>query len=566
MKRAMSHYRSMCRAGAGLAGAVSLLLSGCQGRLEGDASIDPPSALPGAAMPLPSGEGLSEPASTELLDKLPESEPIVMRRLSRAEYNNSVRDLLGDTTRPADGFVDDPLVHGFENNAVALQVTPGLGEAYFDTAEKLAAAAIANVAQLAPCNGDERACAEAFATSFGMAAWRRALSADELAMQLALYDLGAQRRGYAGGIDLMIRSLLFAPDFIFRPEIGEPLPNSPGLRPTSWEMASRLSYMVWASTPDKQLLEAAARNELIDPAKVRAQVERLAGDAKIADGISSFVSQWFGLRPLATLSKSPERFPNWGSETGALLAREAQLFAADVVVSGAPLSKLFDADYTVANASLAAFYGLSGPVSDEFQKVDTSQSARRGLLTGGAFLASHSHADQNSPSLRGKFVREQLFCQPLPPPPPTVNNAAPMPNADQTTRERFEAHRVDPSCAGCHALMDPIGLAFEHYDAVGLWRDTENGKPIDDSGELIGVDVARPFDGVDGLIDAILPSTELTECVARQWFRHALGRDATRADAGALSALSQRSKESIVFMIVSFTETQAFSSLGPAQR
>jgi hypothetical protein len=566
MKRPMSHYRSMHGVGTVLAGAISVLAYACQGQLEGEAPVRPPSALPGTAMPMPSGNGLSEPPSTDLLDKLPASEPIVMRRLSRAEYNNSVRDLVGDTTRPADGFVDDPLVHGFENNAAALQVTPALGEAYFDTAEKLASAAIANLAQLAPCSGDERACAEAFATSFGLAAWRRALSADEIAMQLSLYDLGALRRGYAGGIDLMVRSLLFAPDFIFRPEVGEPVPSSPDFRPTSWEMASRLSYMVWASTPDRLLLEAAARNELIDPAQVRAQVERLARDPKIVDGISSFVGQWFGLRSLATLNKSPELFPQWGSETGALLAREAQLFAADVVASGAPVSKLFDADYTLANGTLAAFYGLGAPASDEFQKLNTSGSVRRGLLTGGAFLASHAHADQNSPSLRGKFVREQLFCQPLPPPPPTVNNAAPMPNANQTTRERFEAHRADPSCAGCHALMDPIGLAFEHYDAAGLWRDTENGKPIDASGELVGVDVAQPFDGVDGLIEAILPSTELTECFARQWFRHALGRDATQTDASALTALSSLSKESIRSMIVSFTETQAFSSVAATAR
>ncbi len=543
------------------ASATSLALLSCEGQVKGGA---PGSELPRSGADTPAMapvDGLSESPSSELVSKLPATQLVVMRRLSRVEYDNSVRDLLGDDSHPADSFVDDPLVNGFENNAVALQVTPALADAYFDTAEKLATRAIGNLMQLAPCNGDERACAQSFVTSFGKAAWRRALDDQEVTALLALYDLGAQRRGHAGGIDLVIRSLLFAPDFVFRPEVGEQVPGAQSFRPTSWEMASRLSYMIWASTPDAQLLEAAERNELVDALQVRQQAERMLLDPKATDGIGSFVNQWLGLRALDTLSKNAELFPQWGPETGQLLAREAQLFVADVVASGAPVSGLFDAGYTLVNAKLAEFYGFAAVDSAGFQKVDTRGSTRRGLLTSAALLASHAHADQNSPSLRGKFIREQLFCQPLPPPPPTVNNAAPALDPRQTTRERFEAHRADPSCAACHALMDPIGLAFEHFDAAGLWRDTENGKLIDDGGELIGVDVAGPFQGVDGLTDAILPSTELRECLARQWFRHAMGRDASQLDAGGLAALGSLSKESIKSMIVSFTETQAFSSL-----
>ncbi|HVJ20899.1 MAG TPA: DUF1588 domain-containing protein, partial [Polyangiaceae bacterium] len=424
--------------------------------------------------------------------------PAPLRRLTRFEYGRSVQALTGADPSIADGLPPDEESLGFLNNADAYSVSSLHVTKYLELAERIAEGFVLELGDSDPA---------AFIGEFGLKAWRRPLSDDELEAMHALHE--------ATDLSAVVAAMLQAPQFLYRPE-----PPSAD----DYAFATRLSYLIVASTPDAELLAAAADGSLSTAAGLELATERLLADPRALEAFSHFLSQWWDLGALPTIEKDRTLYRSWTSDTPAALAEETRLFVADVWGATSSLEALLSAPFSYVDARLALLYGLPAPSGSGFQRVELDPARASGLLTQGALLATHSKANQTSPVQRGAFVRTRLFCTPPPPPPPDIVVRPPAVDPRLSTRERFAQHSSDPGCATCHELMDPIGFAFEHYDAVGRYRDVDGGKPVDAQGELVGTDVAGTFDGVPELGQRLVASEDVRRCVATQWFRYAFGR------------------------------------------
>ncbi len=488
--------------------------------------------------------------------------PTVIRRLSNTEYNNTVAALLADATRPADSFLVDERRLGFDNIAAVQTISPVRAEQYMLAAEKLAKQAPVTAACAA--TGDA-ACAGQLLRELGQKAYRRPLNETEVTRLLGVYQLGRDSTGFEHGIQLALRAMLLSPSFLFRVELGEPAATTPATRrPTSWEMASRLSYLLLGSMPDPKLFEAASQNALTTKEQVRAQAERLLADSRAKTNIEHLHTQWLGVDDInpQKINKDSGLFPQFNAELVTLAHQETSAFLDDIVWNAKDgATQLFTGSYSFMNAKLAAFYGVTGPTTDAFVRVELNPAQRTGLLTQVGILARYAHATQTAPTLRGKFVRERLLCTIMPPPPASVDVNPKPPTPTSSTRERVAAHVEDPTCAACHQMLDPIGLGFEHYDAVGAWRDQDGGKPVDATGIVNGVSFTAPFSGVPALAAQLAGSTEVRECITKQWFRFAYGREETALDAnvlGSLQAALNASGGNFKELLLSLTQSDAF--------
>jgi hypothetical protein len=294
--------------------------------------------------------------------------------------------------------------------------------------------------------------------------------------------------------------------------------------------------------PDDTLLTAADQNQLGTPDQITAQAQRLLQDARARLNVGTFHRQWLDLNQALEAPKAAELYPSWNPQLASDLFTESQTFVDQVFWSDGRLSTLLSAPYTFLNTRLASFYGAPDPGTTTFSKVMLSGLPRAGLLTEGTFLAGHAGPDQSSPVRRGKFVREQLFCQPVPPPPNDIVIMPPVYDPASSTRQRYAAHEVQPLCAACHTTMDPIGLGFEAYDAMGTFRSKDGPAAVDASGTLKGTDVDGAFNGAVELASKLAGSAQVADCVATQWFRFANGRAEANDDTCALSALRQTFK------------------------
>jgi hypothetical protein len=305
---------------------------------------------------------------------------------------------------------------------------------------------------------------------------------------------------------------------------------------------------LWSSAPDDTLLDAAASGELDRAEGIERQARRLLGDARARHGIEAFHGQWLGIGRLEQASRDPKLFPEWNAELRDARQTELARFSDYAIRERkANLRTLLSATYSFPD-------GAAQPV-----QLPTDRTF--GLLTQPAFLAAHAHSDQTSPILRGRALRERLFCQPLPDPPPNVAAVAPELAPGLTTRERYAMHRTASSaCFGCHRLIDDLGFALEHYDAIGRYRADENGKPIDASGQLSETDVDGSLDGAGSLAQRMGDSAQVRNCYAQQWFRFALGRSQQAADRCALSAVQKRftADSAIAELLVSIAQSDAF--------
>ncbi|HZO16485.1 MAG TPA: DUF1592 domain-containing protein, partial [Polyangiaceae bacterium] len=487
-----------------------------------------------------------------------------LRRLTRLEYNHTVRDLLGDDTAPADAFVAEEQALGFDNNADALNPTQLLVEQYELAAEALSTSAVSDLNGLTGCDASaegEDVCAERFVATVGRRAYRRSLDADEEARLVGFYAAQKAQYDHATAIRLTLKAMLLSPHFLYRVELGMPTPGVEGAtRLTAYELASRLSYLLWSTMPDDELLSAAERGELESAAQVAAQARRMLEDPRARDAIANFHRQWLELGRLDHVTKDAALFPSYGPELVALLRQETNRFIEHVLLEGdGTLHTLLRADYSFMNATLAAHYGVSGAAGEELEMVPLDATRHSGLLTHASLLSTLAGPTETSPVRRGKFVRERFLCQTLPPPPPDVMITLPEKDPTATTRERFAQHTEDPMCASCHQLMDPIGFGFEHYDAVGVWRDQENDLPIDASGEMVGFDAS--FDGVTELAELLASSEEVRSCLVTQWFRYAYGRAEVDDDTCTLEDLRTSfaaSSANIRDLLVALTQTDAF--------
>ncbi|MCB9617813.1 MAG: DUF1592 domain-containing protein [Sandaracinus sp.] len=469
----------------------------------------------------------AEPLPDEPLTFAPAA--ATLHRLTRSEYLASVADLFPEgAPLPTDLEVDTPL-YGFTTvGGSELTISPRAAEQYEAAARQLAAYAFADATRrdaFLGCTIDAPgdACVRAFLGRFARRAWRRPLEPAELdALVTLAADLGTRLRDGNRGLELALGAVLQSPHFLFRVEIGEPDPeDTTRRRYTSLEMASRLSYFLWGTTPDDALLDAAERGDLVTETGLRAAVARLTADPRAAQSMGRFFGEHMALDRLDAVTKDPELYPQLTPSLLASMRAELETLFADHALGEGDVRDLFVTDRAYVDAELAAVYGVSAPGSEGLQPVSLpSESERGGLLGRAGFLTLWSHATLTSPTTRGRFVRMNLLCEDVPPPPPGVDTT--LPHGDgtpKTLRERLEIHRSNAACAGCHDRMDPIGFAFEHFGPLGEWRDTDEGLPIDTTTEMDGTPVANAAE-----LGAVLAEDpRVAECLSRRLYRYATG-------------------------------------------
>ncbi len=493
---------------------------------------------------------------------VPAPGPSPLRRLTHREYDNTLRDLLGDTTSPSRTFPAEEEPNGFTNNAATQTLSPVLAEKYMLAASEVAERATQNLGQLLPCDParvGQDTCARRFIQQVGARAFRRPLTKETEDQLFSVYAKGKASGDYRTGIQLALEVMLQSPEFLYLLEDGTPVEGRPTLLALDgWSMASRLSYLLWGSLPDEELLKAAEEGRLSTPEELAGQARRMLKDPRARGVVREFHVQWLGLQKIDELAKDSAHYPAFTSDIRPHLRAEVDAFLDHVVFeAGGDLKELFTAPYTFVDAPLAAYYGLPAPGGGGLKMVDLPTGRGAGLLSQGGLMAVLAKPTETSPILRGKFVRERLLGQLIPPPP---DNAAIAPNTDPnaTARERLAEHRKDPSCGGCHVRMDPIGFGFEKFDGIGRYRGLgPRGMPVDDSGDVDG----NPFRGVQELGAMLAGDPKVHSCVVKQWFRFAHGRADTDADACTLSSLEAaftRSNGNIQDLLINLTQTEAF--------
>jgi hypothetical protein len=323
----------------------------------------------------------------------------------------------------------------------------------------------------------------------------------------------------------MVAGLLQSPNFLYRVEVGVPDPKDPSRRVlTDFEMATRLSYFLWGAPPDEELLDAAASGRLATDDGLRAEAERMLGSPRSRQTIAAFFSELLRLGKLERLAQFRSKYKEVSPTLGAAMQAETLKVVEEIALApDRDFREIFDARFTYVNGELARLYGLRPPADEKsYVRVELpADSERAGILGHGSFLAINAHPTASSPTKRGRFIRETLLCQAVPPPPPDVSTKLPKDpeGSPRTVREKLAVHRKSPQCAGCHKAMDPMGLAFERFDGIGVHRIEDNGLPIDPAGELDGV----PFKHAGELGRILRHSPRAGVCVARNLYRFALG-------------------------------------------
>jgi len=467
-----------------------------------------------------------------------------LRRLTHSQYNNTVRDLLGDYSRPADHFPPEDFVNGFRNQLRTQGMPPLLAEAYGAAAEKLALNAFraGDVNGLVPCKptgGRDVKCRDQFVRTFGLRAFRRPLDEAEFGRYTALFNSQATKNGrFLDGARVVVEAMLQSPKFLFHLEGGS------GFR--DYEVANRLAYFLWDTMPDQGLFDAAASGELRTPGGLERTARSMLERPLARQAVDEFFGEWLRFDRALSSVKDRRRYPEFTPELAAMMVQETQLLLGNLVWNDGNFMEAFTAEYSFLNSDLARVYGLAPP-SGEFERVRFPESSHRaGLLGQASFLASNAGPVETSPTARGIFVREQFLCQHVPNPPPGVNTEVPEPTVDRplARRQRMQSHVENPTCASCHRLMDPIGFGLENYDAIGQWRNTEtiefeSGRrgappkkvelPIDGKGEIAGLTNAA-FSEPKQIGHLLAESRACQECVVKQLFRYAFGRLETPAD------------------------------------
>ncbi|HVY66063.1 MAG TPA: DUF1592 domain-containing protein [Gammaproteobacteria bacterium] len=372
---------------------------------------------------------------------------------------------------------------------------------------------------------DEPRCAREILTSLAHRAYRRAVTPADIDRLMPFFEDGRQHGGFEAGIQLALRRILASPSFAFRLEAEpESAASADAYKVSDTELATRLSFFLWSSIPDDELLKLAEQNKLSDPATLRAQVKRMLADPKAWALVENFAGQWLHLRNLDNINPNSDEFPDFDNNLRQGFKRETELFFASIMNEDRSVLDLMTADYTFVDERLAKHYGIPGVYGSQFRRVKLGpdMAARRGLLGKGGILMATSHADRTAPTLRGKWVLENLLGAPPPPPPANVPALQTGAEAPKTMRERMERHRATPSCASCHKVMDPLGFAMENFDAVGAWRTLEAGRPIDASGSLMD---GSPINGAAELRDALLADPKVfVGTFTEKMLTYALGR------------------------------------------
>ncbi len=493
-----------------------------------------------------------------------------LRRMTRFEYNNTVRDLLGDNTSPANAFPSEEIGNGFGNDADAQAVSSLLAEQYATVAEGIAARATETPAALTALHActsgvddsSEAECLRAWLGEFLPRAYRRPITTQDVDELVALHQAVREAAPFPSGVAAVIEAVLQSPHFLYRVERGITDENG-NRRPSGHEMASRLSYFFWGTMPDDALLAAAQSGELETDEGVRTHAERLLDHERSREVVRFFFDNLLPIASLSKLERDAEMYPTFSPQIGGHLREETQQFLLHEIYDdegSGTWEGALTAPYTFVNEALAAYYGITGVTGESFQKVDIDTTQRLGLLTQAGMVAGTVHSNATNPVVRGAFVVQKVMCNKIPLPTGDLLDEVkpPDPYSGATARERFSQHSEDPVCAACHQMMDPVGFALENFDPVGLWRDQENGVEIDASGSLPGL---GGFNGPVELARAVAAAPDTHECFAVNWSQFALGRTLDAGDECTQDRLVDdfvASGTNVRELLIAITQSDAF--------
>lgn len=469
-----------------------------------------------------------------------------LRRLTASEFTHSMHDVLGPVKLgavEADSLQDGFFAVGASRVALSpagvAQYEQAIGDA---TAEAFAdPARVAQILHCVPAQATDVTCIRDALATFGRRAWRRPLTGVELERHVGIASAVAGETGdVVVGLRHAVWALLQAPHFLYRVELGLPSPEDDGrLKFTSYEMASRLAFTLWNTLPDEALLDAAEADLLADGPGVTEQALRMLADPRARQGVHNFVAELYGLWALGEKVKDDTLYPQWTPTLKAVMRDELLARVEDIVFDQpGDFFSLYDGQKVFVNNELAAIYGLDPVEPDVFRAAMLPpDSPRRGLIGSALMLAMNSLPARTSPTERGQFIAESLLCRTVPPPPPNVDTNLDddvMENdGPQTMREKLEPHRADAACSGCHNITDPLGLALEHFDTIGRFRETDQGLTIDASGDLDG----QPFTDAAELALLLREHPVVGACLVRKLYTYAGGRLPLSREADTLAEI-----------------------------
>lgn len=464
-----------------------------------------------------------------------------LHRLTSSQYRHAIADVFGDDIVPPPQLepvrrIDGLAAIGAATGSISSRGVEQYEEAAFSIAEQVLAPERASV-PCAPTGVTDDACTASYLQRLARRLWRRPIHRDELAQLVDIaHRASTTLDSYREGLTYALAALLQSPHFLFRAEIGHIEDTSDWRRLDAFEVAERLSFFLWDTLPDDALLDAAARGDLTDRDALAEQVDRMLADQRSHQGVRAIFTDMFELDALDALRKDPTVFAHMSPEVGPS-AREETLRVVEYIVFDreADYREIFTTPTTFINRKLASIYGVPAPAREGFARYEHEPSSQRsGILGHVSTLALHSHVTASSATLRGAFVRRTLLCGDIPAPPADVDTSIPEPLPGAATlRDRVRRHLEDPSCAGCHARMDPLGLGLENFDSLGRFRTTDNGAPIDASGTIGGVFYETPLE----MGRALAGDASAAHCLTLTLHRYATGRRETSTDGAPIAEI-----------------------------
>lgn len=538
-----------------LTGGIVLWLCACEGAIGGGSGsriVDEP--------PIPGG-----PTDREYAPLTPY--PAAMMRLTQAQYLNSVEDVFDAQARPTAALPLDNADEGFLSiGASFVSSTEGAVERYRDAGIDAAQRILASrdrYSVLRDCvpQSPVDPCISEAVRYYAPKLWRRPVSEEEVARHAAIAEAAGDGAENAElGLRYVLASLLHAPSFVYVANGGEEVASTGVRRYTSVEMASRLSYFLWDSAPDDALLAAAEAGDLVDPDRIRSEVERMLDEPRAADLAERFFARNWNVDRLDGDAKDPVLFPEWTESLAEAALQEFRMGLDEATASGASILDVFSARETYVNGELAALYGYTVSGSG-FEQVPLDEE-RAGLLTSAAVLAANAKPNRTSPTQRGLFIRANLLCLPVPPPPDNVNlNLEEAGGADLSVRERLELHRSEPACASCHTLFDPMGMTLENFDALGRYRTYDGDFEVDPTATF----EATQLESARDLADFIRQDPRTVTCLAERLYGFATGHLPTPGEQGVVEALGDyllANNEAFRELIIGLTTSTGFRYIG----
>lgn len=455
-------------------------------------------------------------------------------RLTTTQIKNTIMDAVGYSAPTFAMFPAEARLDGYANASDKLAIAPLDADFYFQAGDEIGAEVARRSSDFIKCDLATLAagpCLNDFISGFGLKMWRRPLADTEVKALSDLFTKAAMQGGSpSDGLHTVVQGMFMAPDFLYRTELGSS--QSGVTRLTDYELASALSYTLWETAPDATLLDLAKQGKLHDPADVTAQAKRMIAGDKAPVAMNHFMQQWLQIEDLPTAEKDTTLFTFYSPDVAADLAEETRLFLNSVMFDAGgdkSFKTLFTANYGFVNARTAPIYGKANVTSTTLTKTDLDPTQRRGLLTLAGFMAAHADPGETSLVSRGRYFREQILCNAVPPP-PNANVAVFDPGKitpDMTGREKFAVHAASPQCSACHQLFDGLGFAMETYDPVGRYRTTDKGKTIDPSGDvpLPSTGQSLKFDNFVDLVDKLSATKDLYSCFSQQFLTYATGRN-----------------------------------------